>query len=103
MRRTWTSKFNPGSKVPEFTAITSAGTEISNTSLHGKNYILFFYNHDGSETCTKENCNIRDSFKLLTTLGYGVFGVSEDSMPKHQKFIQKYNLPFPLISDKENI
>ena len=103
MRRTWTSKFISGSKVPEFSATTSSGIEISNTSLLGKNYILFFYNHDGSETCTKENCNIRDNFRLLTTLGYEVFGVSEDSMQKHQKFILKYNLPFPLISDKENI
>lgn len=103
MRRTWTSKFISGSKVPEFSALTSSGLEISTTSLLGKNYILFFYNHDGSETCTKENCNIRDNFNLFKTLGYEVFGVSEDSMQKHQKFILKYHLPFPLISDKENL
>ena len=103
MRRTWTSKFTPGAKVPAFSAITTQGSEVSDTSLLGKNYILFFYNHDGSETCTKENCNIRDNINVLTTLGYEVFGVSEDSISKHQKFISKYNLPFPLISDKDNV
>lgn len=103
MRRTWTSKLTPGNKVPTFDTLTTDGTEINPSVLLGKNYILLFYNHDGSETCTKEVCNIRDNFKILKKLGYDVFGVSEDSMQKHTKFISKYQLPFPLISDKGNL
>ena len=70
--------------------------------MDGKKYILFFYNHDGSETCTKEACNIRDHFAALNKLGYTVIGVSEDSIKKHQKFIAKYNLPYDLIADEDN-
>ena len=102
MRITRTSKYKPGQQVPSFSAITHEDEVISNESLHGKKFILFFYNHDGSETCTKEACNMRDNFELLSKLGYKIFGVSEDSQRKHKKFIQKYNLPFPLIVDQEN-
>jgi len=76
---------------------------ISAQQLIGRKYILFFYNHDGSETCTKEACNIRDDFQRLKKKGYAVFGVSEDNMKKHQKFIEKYKLPYPLIADEGNV
>ena len=79
------------------------GSEITSAGLLGKKYILFFYNHDGSETCTKEACNFRDHFDLLTRKGYTVFGVSEDSAQKHLKFIAKYNLPYGLLADQENL
>jgi thioredoxin-dependent peroxiredoxin len=102
MRRTWTSKWVAGQKAPEFQAVTHDGVMVSNTSLLGKKYILFFYNHDGSETCTKEACNVRDHYQALINMGYNVFGVSEDSANKHKKFISKYNLPFALIADQEN-
>lgn len=102
MRRTWTSKWVAGQKAPEFDTITHDGASLSSKSLLGKKYILFFYNHDGSETCTKEACNIRDHYQSLSAKGYHIFGVSEDSANKHQKFISKFNLPFPLIVDKEN-
>ena len=102
MRRTWTSKWIRGQKAPEFTAVTESGDEINSEKLRGKKFILFFYNHDGSETCTREACNIRDHFSLLSSAGYSIFGVSEDSISKHQKFISKYHLPYSLISDKQN-
>lgn len=102
MRRTWTSKYTPGHPAPEFNAITHEGKELKSTQLRGKKYILFFYNHDGSETCTKEACNIRDNYRALKDLGFEVFGVSEDSQRKHQKFISKYNLPYTLIADDKN-
>lgn len=102
MRTTWTSRLTPGKKAPAFTAMLHDGTPISSAELKGTSYILFFYNHDGSETCTKEACNIRDHFKTLSKLGLRVFGVSEDSPLKHQKFIAKYHLPYPLIADVDN-
>jgi peroxiredoxin Q/BCP len=103
MRRTWTSRWKPGQKAPSFKAKLQDGTEINSEGLKGTKFILFFYNHDGSETCTKEACNVRDHFGLLTRKGYTVFGVSEDSAQKHLKFIAKYNLPYGLIADEGNI
>ena len=100
MRRTWTSRYNPGQPAPAFEAKLHDDTFISSSQLLGKKYILFFYNHDGSETCTKEACNIRDHYVTLKDQGFIIFGVSEDSVKKHQKFIAKYQLPYPLISDE---
>jgi len=102
MRRTWTSRLKPGQKAPSFKAILHDGTEITSASLSGKRVILFFYNHDGSETCTNECVNIRDHFDVLTKQGFTILGVSEDSIKKHQKFIAKYNLPYALVSDEGN-
>jgi peroxiredoxin Q/BCP len=102
MRRTWTSSLKPGQKAPAFEALLQDGSVISSVLLKGKNYILFFYNHDGSETCTNEACNIRDHYATLAKAGFEVFGVSEDSQKKHQKFIAKYTLPYPLIADEGN-
>jgi peroxiredoxin Q/BCP len=102
MRPTWTSKWQQGQSVPPFQATTHEGKVITSDQLKGKKYILFFYNHDDSETCTKEACEIRDHYPLLTSLGYTVFGVSEDSVKKHQKFISKYSFPYTLLSDEGN-
>ncbi len=102
MRATWTSKWKQGQKVPKFKSVLHDGTEITSTELLGQKYILFFYNHDGSETCTKEACNMRDNFAILKKHGYKVLGVSEDSNKKHQRFIEKYELPYSLITDEDN-
>ena len=102
MRRTWTSKWKPGQKVPPFEARLHDGTMLTSAMLLGKKFILFFYNHDGSGTCTNEACNIRDHYNSLQEHGYAVYGVSEDNEKKHQKFIAKYNLPYPLIADEGN-
>jgi peroxiredoxin Q/BCP len=102
MRRTWNSRLKPGQPAPFFNAILHDGSVITSSSFYGKRLILFFYNHDGSETCTNEAVNMRDHFDLLTQKGFTILGVSEDSIKKHQKFITKYNLPYGLISDKDN-
>lgn len=102
MRRTWMSRLKAGDKAPSFSATLQDGSRLTPDQLVGRKYILFFYNHDGSETCTKEACNIRDHMHLLKQRDYIVFGVSEDSVKKHQKFIAKYSLPYPLISDDGN-
>lgn len=97
------STLTEGQKAPDFDVLLDDGKTISSTSLKGKPYILFFYNHDGSETCTKEACNVRDHYAELTAAGYLVFGVSEDSVKKHQSFRAKYELPYPLIADADNV
>ena len=102
MRRTWTSRLNPGQQAPSFKATLHDGSEITLANLSGKRVILFFYNHDGSETCTNECVNMRDHYDMLINKGFTVLGVSEDSIKKHQKFIAKYNLPYGLISDEGN-
>ena len=97
------SKLKAGTKAPEFEAILDDGSTITSKDLKGKPLVLFFYNHDGTETCTVEACNIRDNFSSLTRRGYHVIGVSEDSVRKHQNFKKKYTLPYPLIADKDNV
>ena len=101
-RSTWESKFKPGKKAPHFEAVLHDGSVIHSKDLAGQKLVIFFYNHDGSETCTKQACNVRDHYKDLLKAGYTVFGVSVDSEKKHQNFISKYKLPYPLISDKGN-
>jgi peroxiredoxin Q/BCP len=101
-RSTWTSRLKAGMKAPDFQALFDDGSMIDSRTLKGKPLVLFFYNHDGSETCTIEACNIRDHYSALSKKGYQVIGVSEDSIKKHQNFKKKYKLPYPLISDPEN-
>lgn len=102
MRSTWISRYKPGQPAPDFESRLQDGSLLRSSDLKGKKYILFFYNHDGSETCTKQACNVRDEYARLTNKGYRVFGISEDSAKKHLKFIEKYNLPYPLIVDTAN-
>lgn len=102
VRKTWESRFKAGDKVPDFKAELQDGTGITSGDLLGKRTILFFYNHDGSETCTKEACNLRDNFNFLKKKGFQVIGVSEDSARKHKNFMKKYKLPYPLIVDEDN-
>jgi len=103
VRKTWASKYKAGDAAPEFDTILQDGSQLSSQSLKGTPVILFFYNTDGTETCTREACNIRDNYKELLDAGYKVFGVSKDSPRKHQNFRKKYSLPYPLISDKDNV
>jgi len=101
-RATWTSKLKPGDKAPAFEAELQDGTKISSKSLKGTPYILFFYPKDNTPTCTKEACNMRDNYSTITDSGYKVYGVSKDSAKSHENFISKFDLPYPLVVDKDN-
>lgn len=90
-----------GKKVPSFELENEKGQMISDKSLLGEKYILFFYPKDDSPGCTKEACSIRDNFKDITKRNYKVFGVSPDKAKKHQKFIDKYEFQFSLLADTE--
>ncbi len=87
--------------VPNFNLQDENENWISNESLLGKKYILFFYPKDDSPGCTKEACSVRDQYKYISKLGYTVFGVSPDKVKKHKKFIDKYEFQYSLLADTE--
>jgi peroxiredoxin Q/BCP len=90
-----------GDKAPAFDAAASNGGRISLANLAGKNVILYFYPKDDTPGCTKEACSFRDQFAEFRKKGAVVLGVSVDSVVSHDKFIAKYKLPFPLLSDED--
>ena len=90
-----------GQKIPEFKLTNESGAEVSSKSLKGKKYILYFYPKDDTPGCTKEACGFRDFNADFKKKGYVIFGVSKDDEVSHQKFKQKYKLPFALLVDDE--
>jgi peroxiredoxin Q/BCP len=92
-----------GTPTPDFTSVDQSGNIISLNALKGKKIILYFYPADDTPTCTDEACNLRDNYHLLKEKGYLVIGVSPDTSKSHHKFIDKYKLPFPLISDSDKV
>jgi peroxiredoxin Q/BCP len=90
-----------GDKAPNFKGFDERGNSVSLSDFKGKKLVLFFYPQDNSETCTVEACNLRDNYELLASKGYELLGVSPDSARRHQNFIKKYNLPFPILVDTD--
>lgn len=95
------AEIKEGSKAPAFKGIDQNGNPISLADYKGKKLILFFYPKDNTPTCTNEVCNLRDNYKLLQKNGFELLGVSIDEAKSHQKFIAKYDLPFPLLADAD--
>lgn len=90
-----------GQKLPEFLGIDQDGKEWKTSDLAGKKIVLYFYPKDSTPGCTNEACNLRDNYERFLALGYVVLGVSIQDAKSHKKFIEKYNLPFPLLCDTE--
>jgi len=90
-----------GKAAPAFTLPDQDGNKVALKDLKGKDVILYFYPKDDTPGCTKEACGFRDAWKTLQKKGVVVLGVSADGAESHQKFIKKYKLPFPLLSDKD--
>lgn len=90
-----------GDKAPDFSGKIQTGESVSLSDYKGKKLILFFYPKDNTPGCTAEACNLRDHFTELKEQGFELLGVSPDSERKHQNFINKYELPFPLLADTE--
>ncbi len=90
-----------GQKAPDFKAQDENGNTVSLSDFKGQKLILYFYPADNTPTCTTEACNFRDNFSSLKKEGYAILGVSPDSAKKHQGFIQKHELPFPLLVDED--
>ena len=92
---------NVGDKAPNFVALNEFGQSTSLSEFLGKKVILYFYPKDMTPGCTAESCNLGENYNLLQEKGFIVLGVSPDSSKSHQKFIDKYNLPFSLIADED--
>ena len=92
---------NVGDKLPEVLGLDQNGQEITLSSLAGKKLVLYAYPKDNTSGCTAEACSLRGHYDELQQAGYVVIGVSKDSAASHQKFIDKQQLPFPLIADTE--
>ena len=94
-------KLKEGDKAPDFTAATNGGGTVSLKDFNGKYLVLYFYPKDDSPGCTKEACGFRDAFKDFAKAGAIVIGVSSDSVKKHDKFVEKFKLPFALLADED--
>lgn len=90
-----------GQMAPDFTAKDQNGSDITLSQYRGKKIILYFYPKDSTPGCTAQACNLRDNYSRLLDEDYVVLGVSTDTEKRHQNFIQKYDLPFPLIADTD--
>ena len=91
----------PGSRAPDFKALTDESTSLSLKDLAGKKVILYFYPKDDTPGCTRQSCDFRDSFTRVKAAGATVIGVSRDSVGSHQKFKAKFSFPFSLLSDAD--
>lgn len=94
-----TPTLKSGDDAPTFTLPDNQGRQVSLSEFKGKWVVLYFYPKDDTPGCTTEACHFRDDFKLLEKLGAQVVGMSIDDSFSHKKFADKYNLPFPLLSD----
>lgn len=90
-----------GQQAPDFSGQTQNGT-ISLSQYRGKKVILYFYPKDDTPGCTANACNFRDNYNVLLDKGLHIIGVSPNSVSSHQKFANKYTLPFPLVADEDH-
>ena len=91
-----------GDKIPDFSAKDNNGSDFVSDSIIGKKpVVIYFYPKDNTPGCTAQACSFRDQYEDFKDLGAEVIGISSDSIASHEKFIQKYKLPFILLSDSD--
>lgn len=88
-----------GDKAPAFSSKNQFNEEVNLHDFKGKKVVIYFYPKDNTPGCTTQACNIRDNYDLLKNEGIVVLGVSADTAKAHEKFITKFELPFPLLAD----
>lgn len=91
-----------GQAAPDFTLTSTDGTVVTLSALKGKPIILYFYPKDDTPGCTIEACSFRDNIASVQSHGALLFGLSPDSVKKHVKFTQKFDLNFPLLADEDH-
>jgi peroxiredoxin Q/BCP len=91
-----------GATAPDFTAPADGGGTVRLKDLRGKKVVLYFYPKDNTPGCTTESCEFRDAHEQFLAKGAVILGVSPDSVKSHDKFKQKFDLPFALISDEDH-
>lgn len=95
-------KLTSGEKAPDFKAKDQNGQDVALSDFRGKKLVMYFYPKDDTPGCTAQACDLRDNYERLINAGYAVLGVSVDDEKSHRKFIEKFNLPFPLLADTDH-
>ena len=90
-----------GSKAPDFTLVDKFGTLVTLSSFLGKKVVLYFYPKDNTPGCTRQACAFAGAYEEFKSRDVVVIGISKDSVTSHQRFAEKYELPFILLSDPE--
>lgn len=91
-----------GKQAPDFALLASNGEKVRLSDFKGKNVVLYFYPKDMTPGCTTQACDFRDFHNKFAELDCVIIGISPDPMDKHEKFRDKYNLPFLLLVDEEH-
>lgn len=91
-----------GELAPDFTLQNQDGENVTLSQYRGKNVVLYFYPKDMTPGCTTQACDFRDQYTEFEKINTVILGISPDPIERHQKFIEKYGLPFPLLADTEN-
>ncbi len=97
------TKLKEGDKAPDFNVKDGEGNPVRLKDFRGKKVVLYFYPKDDTPGCTKEACSFRDSFAKFKKRGIEVLGVSLDNERSHQKFAEKFSLPFRLLADTDRV
>ena len=97
-----TTVIDTGEPAPAFTAPTDGGGSLSLESLRGKAVVLYFYPRDDTPGCTREAQEFTEALPAFAAAGAEIVGVSKDTAAKHDRFREKYGLPFTLVSDAES-
>lgn len=92
----------PGSPAPRFTLTAHDGDTVSLDALAGRPVVLYFYPRDDTPGCTVEACEFRDRWEDVEAAGAVVLGVSPDDEASHQRFRDKFQLPFTLLVDADH-
>ena len=90
-----------GMKAPDFTLLDKDGNSVSLSYFYGKKVVIYFYPKDNTPGCTRQACAFAASYNEFKNKGVEVIGISKDSVASHEKFAQKYGLPFILLADPE--
>ncbi|MCI8284285.1 MAG: thioredoxin-dependent thiol peroxidase [Firmicutes bacterium] len=90
-----------GTKAPDFALEDKDGNKVTLSDFKGQKVILYFYPRDNTPGCSRQACAFADAYEEFKTLNVAVIGISKDSVASHQRFAEKYNLPFILLSDPE--
>lgn len=91
-----------GTKAPDFTLESQTGETVTLSDLQGKNVVIYFYPKDMTPGCTTEACDFRDQYQEFADLNAVILGISPDPVERHQKFVEKYSLPFLLLADTDH-
>ena len=92
-----------GDTAPNFEALDNKGNTIKLTDYRGKKLVLFFYPKASTPGCTAEACDLRDNYQSFLAKGYATLGASADSAKRQQNWIDKHDLPFPLLADEDKV